>query len=98
MTWKELSKKIIKYGCRHCVQQGLNPNNPCLVLDCIREVKPEDLRELNLAFLCEECKDNVVTNLFTEEGENEYRCNSCKNINDSGEKMVGFADPEGLNQ
>jgi hypothetical protein len=84
MTQKELINRIVK-GCDNCPSQG-SPADPCYQFGCDREITPEALREIELAFLCEECEDMPVTNLFGDENNNEYRCNSCKKIDDEGNR------------
>ena len=95
MTWKKLIK-FVKSGCKGCKHQDEDQDNSCGLIDCNMEATPEVLREtrtflgnkLGLAWICEECGDAIVTNLFGEEDENEYRCNECKGIDDNGEVIL----------
>ena len=91
MTWQDIMLHLI-YACRGCKRFD-EENKICKTpFLCIREATPEILRKLNLAFLCEECGDMPVTNLFEnlfeDENDNEYLCNNCKGINDEGERLT----------
>ena len=77
-------KNIINYVKTICMEiecrQWNKSEKKCDTQHCIEEATPERMREINLAFLCETCGDNIVTNLKKKEDGTIYECNDCKGL------------------